>query len=67
MTTIWIDKDLISERDVKVTDLQAEVDLAYRNAESAALNALNADDVAHATGMHWFTYFGNDKDRYYAH
>ncbi len=65
MATIWTDKNLVSELDDKVADLQARVDRAYRDAEFAALNPMDADDVAHATGMYWSTYFGDDKDRYY--
>lgn len=66
LPTIWSDYDRLCKVEGRVRDLEAEVKRGYENAAWVAMNALDADDVAHATGMHFETYFGSDKERHSA-
>lgn len=66
LPTIWSDYDRLCEVEGRVRDLEAEVKRGYENAEWVAMNALDADDAAHATGMHFEAYFGSDKERHSA-
>ena len=61
---IWRDYDRLCEVEERVRKLEAEVNRGYEDAEWVAMNALDADDVAHAAGMHFDTYFGSDKERH---
>lgn len=64
--------DLHSEHD-RVTDLRARVErlvaatqAGYAQSEAVAMNSeLFDDDPMLATAIHWDTYFGVDKERYY--
>lgn len=64
LPTIWSDYDRLYEVEERVKELEVEVRHGYDNAKWVAMNALDADDVAHATGMHFETYFGPDKERH---
>jgi hypothetical protein len=62
---IWRDRNRLRKLEEKVASLTKQVDYAYLRAESIAMNSEDLDDIGIATGMHWGTYFGADKDRHY--
>lgn len=62
---IWGERTRLQELRGEVAKLERVVEDNYLRAESVAMNAEDADDVMMATGMHWDTYFGEDKERFY--
>lgn len=61
---IWHERVKVEELEPILRALEQQTDSGYSSAEFAALNALDADEVAMAAGMHWETYFGSDKERH---
>lgn len=62
---LWREREAHDALKAKVAKLTKSVEHNYRRAESIAQNALDADDVMLATGIHWDTYFGEDKERHH--
>ena len=62
---VWKERDRLQEVQAKVAALTPTVAHEYARAEAIAMNAEDADDVMLATGVHWDTYFGPDKDLYH--
>lgn len=61
---IWEERLRLVELRGRLERLTAAVQREYETAEWIAINAEDADDVAVATGRHWETYFGPDKERH---
>ncbi len=49
----------------EVADLAKVAEHKYRQAEFIQMNAQDADDLMMGVGLHWDTYFGEDKKRFY--
>jgi hypothetical protein len=62
---IWEERKRLRELAAVVASLTRRVEHGYRQSESVAANAEDADDVGLATGIYWETYFGDDKECYH--
>lgn len=61
---LWKERAALERLQAELATLTQVVQEDYARAEIVADDALDADDVTLATGMHWDTYFGEDKERY---
>lgn len=60
---IWEERERLRLLQREVGELSRRTTEGYRQADSWAMNAEDAEDVAMATGLQWETYFGQDKER----
>lgn len=65
MEIMWSERSSLANLENEVERLTRQMNYEYSQAYHIALNAEDADDVMLATGRHWETYFGSDRDRYY--
>lgn len=61
---IYREQDILAKTRAELTALTAATEDGYRRAEFLAMNR-DLDDEGLGTAIHWDTYFGVDKDRYY--
>lgn len=61
---IYREQDILAKTRAELTALTAATEDGYRRAEFLAINP-HLDDEGLGTAIHWDTYFGVDKDRYY--
>jgi hypothetical protein len=61
---LWEERGALRRLQADLAKLTQVVHENYARAESIAHDAMDADDVMHATAMHWETYFGDDKERH---
>src|SRR5437899_2167113 len=59
---IWSERMGLQELHARVAALEKIVETQYQRAEAIAEHAEDAEDTLLATGIHWDTYFGEDKD-----
>ncbi|MEG3998065.1 hypothetical protein [Microcoleus sp. SVA1B1] len=64
ISEIHAEHEHLAQLQLELTALTAATEDGYRRAEFFALNP-EFDDEGLATAIHWDTYFGPDKDRYY--
>lgn len=64
VSEIYREKNILDETRAELTALTAATDVGYRRAEFFAMNP-DLDDDGLGTAIHWDTYFGVDKNRYY--
>jgi hypothetical protein len=62
---VWFERRQMEDLQVRIAALSAEVADANRRLESMALNP-DLDDDNLSTSIYWDTYFGPEKDRFYA-
>lgn len=60
---LWKERAALEALQAELATLTQVVRDDYARAETIAQDALDADDVMLATGIHWDTYFGKDKER----
>ncbi len=61
---LWKERAALDALQAELAELTRVVQQNYARAQTIADDALDADDVMLATGMHWDTYFGEDKERH---
>ena len=64
VSEIYREQNVLNETRAELEALTAATDDGYRRAEFLAMNP-DLDDDGLGTAIHWDTYFGVDKDRYY--
>ena len=64
VSEIYREQNVLTETRAELAALTAATDDGYRRAEFLAMNP-DLDDEGLGTAIHWDTYFGIDKDRYY--
>jgi hypothetical protein len=65
LPTMWAEHEEANRLHQEVHRLHAATQSGYQRAEALAADAEDPDDVAMATGAHWDTYWGADRDRFY--
>lgn len=64
ISEIYRESDLLAELQQELVKLNAATEDGYRRAEFLAMNP-ELDDEGLGTAIHWDTYFGPDKERFY--
>ncbi len=65
LPTLWAENDEAERLHKDLHRHHAATQAGYQRAEALAIDAEDPDDVAMATGAHWETYWGPDRDRFY--
>ena len=63
--SLWHERKEAEALRKEIEALQKAAEANYAQAEWIQQNAEDADDVMLGVGIHWDTYFGEDKDQYY--
>lgn len=63
--SLWHEHDEAERLRGEIDNLQKVAADNYQRAEFIQQNAEDADDLMLGVGIHWDTYFGEDKDQYY--
>jgi len=64
VAAIWTEHNQLLEFEQRLVALRGRVTSEYEGARSLAQDSTEPDDVALATGRHWETYFGSDRERH---
>jgi hypothetical protein len=62
---VWEERTNLQTLEAELAELVRLVGQNYDRAADVAMNALDGEDVALATGMYWENYFGDDKARFH--
>lgn len=63
---VWRDHAEVHKLAHEVSELTTATDSGYRRAQAIATSSEDPDEFAMASGAHWETYFGVDKERHHA-
>jgi hypothetical protein len=63
--SLWHEHDEAKRLRTEIEKLQRIAADNYQRAQFIQQNAEDADDVMLGVGIHWDTYFGEDRDQYY--
>lgn len=62
---VWEERDVLRALEQELTTLAGLAKEEFNRADTMAMNAEDAEDVADATGARWDTYFGPERERFH--
>jgi hypothetical protein len=65
LEAVWAEHSKLDQLTRRLRALGAQTTAGYERAHAIALDAEDPDDVMLATGAHWETYFGPDRESYH--